>query len=85
MDTITLIGTIAGFCTTVSFLPQVIKIYRTKSVHDLSLFMFIIFAVGVASWLVYGFLTDSVPIIVANCVTFIFCGFILFMKIKYSR
>jgi MtN3 and saliva related transmembrane protein len=85
MDRITLVGTIAGFCTTVSFLPQVLKIHRTKSVHDLSLLMFIIFAIGVVSWLVYGFLTGSMPIIVANFITLIFCGYILFMRTKYAK
>jgi len=85
MDRITLVGTIAGFCTTVSFLPQVMKIHRTKSVHDLSLLMLIIFAIGVVSWLVYGFLTGSMPIIVANFITLIFCGYILFMRTKYAK
>lgn len=85
MDKVTLVGTIAGFCTTVSFLPQVIKIYRTKSVHDLSLLMFVIFAIGVICWLVYGVLTHSVPIIIANSVTLLLSGYILFMKIRYAR
>ena len=85
MDIVTLIGTVAGFCTTVSFLPQMIKIHRTKSVHDLSLLMFIIFAFGVSSWLVYGILTKSAPIIAANCVTLLFAAYILFMKIKYGK
>ncbi|MCX5680647.1 MAG: SemiSWEET transporter [Candidatus Omnitrophica bacterium] len=85
MDSVTFIGTVAGFCTTLSFLPQMIKIHRTKSAHDLSLFMFIIFAFGVASWLVYGVLTGSTPIIAANCVTLVFCGYILFMKVKYGK
>lgn len=85
MDSITLIGTVAGFCTTLSFLPQMIKIHRTKSAHDLSLGMFIIFAFGVATWLVYGLLTGSAPIIAANCVTLLFCTYILLMKIKYGK
>ena len=85
MDIVTLLGTIAGFCTTISFLPQMIKIHRTKSTHDLSLFMFIIFAIGVACWLVYGVLTSSTPIIVANCVTLLFSFYILFMKVKYGK
>lgn len=85
MDGITLIGAVAGFCTTVSFLPQMIKIHRTKSAHDLSLSMFIIFAFGVVSWLCYGVLTGSAPIIAANCITLVFSAYILFMKIKYGK
>lgn len=84
MDIATLIGTVAGFCTTVSFLPQMIKIHRTKSARDLSIFMFIIFALGVVCWLVYGILTRSAPIIAANCITLLFCAYILFMKVKYG-
>ena len=85
MDIITLIGTVAGFCTTISFLPQMIKIHRTKSAHDLSVFMFIIFAFGVACWLCYGVLTGSAPIVIANSITLLFCGYILFMKVKYGK
>ena len=85
MDSITLVGMLAGFCTTISFLPQMIKVHRTKSAHDLSIAMFIIFAVGVASWLVYGVLTGSIPIIAANFVTLLFCFYILFMKVKYGK
>jgi MtN3 and saliva related transmembrane protein len=85
MDSITFIGTVAGFCTTISFLPQMIKIHRTKSAHDLSLLMFIIFAFGVFSWLCYGILTKSMPIIAANCITLLFSAYILFMKIKYGK
>ena len=85
VDKITLIGSIAGFCTTVSFLPQMIKIHRTKSARDLSISMFIIFAFGVVSWLAYGILTGSVPIIAANCVTLLFCAYILSMKVKYGK
>lgn len=83
MDIVTVIGTVAGFCTTVSFLPQVIKIHKTKSVHDLSLAMFIIFTLGLVSWLAYGILTRSTPIIAANSVTLLFSAYILFMKLKY--
>jgi len=85
MDIVMLIGAVAGFCTTISFLPQMIKVHRTKSAHDLSLSMFVIFAFGVSSWLVYGVLTESVPIIAANCVTLLFCGYILFMRVKYGK
>ena len=62
-----------------------IKIHRTKSAHDLSISMFVIFALGVSSWLCYGVLTKSVPIIAANCVTLLFSTYILFMKLKYGK
>ncbi len=48
------IGLVGGICTTISFFPQVLKIWITKSVNDLSLSMFLIFTFGVGNWLIYG-------------------------------
>ena len=79
-----LVGTIAAICTTISFLPQVIKVYRTKHTGDLSLPMYIIFSFGVFGWLCYGFITGFLPIIFANAITLVFCAYILMMKLKYK-
>ncbi len=84
LNNITWVGSIAAFCTTVSFLPQVIKIYRTKHARDLSLPMYIIFSIGVLLWVCYGILTRSLPIIAANGITFLLCIYILVMKIRYK-
>lgn len=84
MDSINLIGTIAAICTTISFLPQVFRIYRTKHTADLSLPMYILFVIGVFLWLCYGILTKSLPIILANSVTFFLCLSILIMKLIYK-
>lgn len=84
MDRIILVGTIAAICTTISFLPQVIKIYRTKHVRDLSLSMYILFSFGVLCWLFYGILLKSIPVIVANAITLVLSIYILLMKIKYQ-
>ncbi|MFA6079026.1 MAG: SemiSWEET transporter [Candidatus Omnitrophota bacterium] len=84
LDAITLIGSIGAFCTTISFLPQVIKVNRTKHARDLSLPMYVIFSIGVLFWMWYGILTASLPIIAANGVTFLFCIYILVMKIRYK-
>ncbi|MFA5146026.1 MAG: SemiSWEET transporter [Candidatus Omnitrophota bacterium] len=81
---INLIGSIAAFCTTVSFLPQVVRIHRTKRTHDLSLPMYAIFSCGVLLWLCYGLMTMSVPIITANAIAFILSIYILAMKVKYK-
>lgn len=85
MDKITLIGTIAATCTTISFLPQVIKIYKTKHTRDISLPMYLIFALGVICWVYYGILVRSIPIIIANITIFVLCCFVLFMKIRYDN
>ncbi len=84
MTHISFIGTIAAICTTISFLPQVVKVYRTRHTSDLSLPMYIIFSFGVFLWMCYGFLTAFLPIILANAVTLVCCVYILAMKIKYK-
>jgi len=84
MDMVTAVGSVAAFCTTVAFLPQVVKVYRTKSARDLSLPMYVIFSIGVLSWLVYGLLDKSLPIIIANIITLVLALYILGMKVKYG-
>ena len=78
------IGFFAAFCTTVAFLPQALKVYKTKSTKDISLSMFIIFTVGVLSWLLYGINISDLPIILANSITLILSIFILIYKIKFK-
>ena len=78
------IGFFAAFCTTIAFLPQAIKVFKSKSTKDISLYMFIIFTVGVLSWLIYGFVINDMPIILANAVTLILSFFILIYKIRYK-
>ena len=78
------IGIIAALFTTFAFIPQALKIYKSKSTKDISLTMWLVFSVGVVLWLVYGILIMSFPIIIANIVTLFISLFILFYKIKYS-
>ena len=78
------IGFIAAICTTVAFVPQALKIYKSKTVRDISLPMWLIFSFGVFLWLIYGILILSLPIIIANVVTLLLSLFILFFKVKYS-
>jgi len=84
MNTFTIIGLAAATCTTFSFLPQAIKVIKTKHTKDLSLAMYSIFTTGVFLWLVYGVLVKDIPLIVANVVTLIFAVTILIMKIRYK-
>ena len=81
---LTYIGFFAAFCTTIAFLPQAIKVYKTKSTKDISLYMFLIFTIGVLSWLIYGFIINDWPVILANAVTLILSFFILIYKLKYK-
>ena len=78
------IGFLAAFCTTFAFIPQAVKVWKTKSTKDISLYMFIIFTVGVFSWLIYGIAISDMPIILANSVTLVLSLFILIYKIKYK-
>jgi len=81
---IEVIGLVAAFCTTVSFLPQAIQTFKTKKTKDISLPMYSILTLGVFLWLVYGLFISSTPIIAANAVTFIFASSILILKIKHG-
>ena len=80
----TYIGFFAAFCTTIAFLPQAIKVYKSKSTKDISLYMFLIFTIGTSCWLIYGVVISSVPIILANTITLILSFFILVCKIRYK-
>jgi MtN3 and saliva related transmembrane protein len=79
------IGLLAGVLTTLAFVPQVIRVWRTRSARDLSLASFAIFTVGVALWLVYGIAVGALPVIVANAVTLVLAGAILVMKLAFDR
>jgi MtN3 and saliva related transmembrane protein len=84
METTETIGLLAGTLTTVSFVPQVFKAWRTRSTHDISLWMFTLFNAGLALWLVYGVRIGSTPIIVANSTTLALALTILYFKIRYK-
>ncbi len=79
-----LVGFVAATCTTVAFLPQVIKIWRTRRTEDISLSMYIIFSAGVALWLAYGLFISAWPVVVANAVTLVLALFILAMKLRHG-
>jgi MtN3 and saliva related transmembrane protein len=77
------VGLSAGTCTTVSLAPQVLRIWRTKSAGDLSLAMFLIFGLGLVMWLIYGFATHSLSVILANAVSLVMVIAILALAIRY--
>ena len=84
MDKITMLGLIAGTMTTASFIPQVVKAWRSHSTKDVSLWMFLLLTVGAMMWLAYGFLINSLPVIIANAVTLALVVILLALKIKYK-
>ena len=84
MDPVTLIGTLAGICTTLAFVPQVWQVYKSRSAKDISLGMYAIFISGVLMWLVYGVMIQAMPIIIANSVTLLLAGAVLLAKIRFG-
>lgn len=83
MDTILIVGYIAGALTTISFVPQVAKAWKMKETRDLSLAMLLLFATGVFLWALYGFWVDSLPVIAANVITFLLILVLLGLKYRY--
>ena len=84
MDFYEILGLLAATLTTVSFLPQVYKTWKTKSTEGLSLTMYLIFFVGVVLWLIYGLHIKSLPVIIANLITSVLALFLVIMKLKYK-
>src|ERR1700722_8009296 len=79
------IGSTAAVCTTVSFVPQLIRVWRRKSARDISLTMFLLFSFGVACWLVYGWGIGSRTVIGRNAAALVLSVAILVLKVRYDR
>lgn len=78
------LGYFAAVCTTVAYIPQVVKVYKTKSTNDISLGMFSLMTLGIFCWMIYGFLIDALPVILANLITLFLSSYIFIMKLKNS-
>ena len=78
-------GFSAALLTTIAFLPQLYKTWKTKSAGDVSLLMLILFITGLICWIIYGIKIHSIPILVANIITFMFNFSILILKITYRE
>lgn len=79
-----IVGFVAAILTTGAFVPQIVKVWRTRAADDISLGMYSLFTLGVALWLLYGVLIASWPVILANLVTLLLAGAVLVMKIKFG-
>ena len=78
-------GYFAAILTTLAFLPQLIKTLKTKKAEDVSLITLIMFLTGVLSWIIYGYKISSIPILLANLITFVLNLLILIFKITFSK
>jgi MtN3 and saliva related transmembrane protein len=77
-------GYAAAVCTTGAYVPQVLRVWRTRSTQDISLKMFLVLVAGLVLWLVYGFWKGEIPLIAANGVTLMLASIILYFKIKHG-
>lgn len=84
MNLTDMIGTAAAVLTTLAFLPQAWRSWRTRDLAGISLGMYSLFTLGVFLWLLYGLLLGQWPIIVANAITLILSCSILFLKIRHA-
>lgn len=81
-DDVELIGFAAAFLTTIAFIPQVVQIWKTKSVQGLSLTTYTIFVIGVFLWFLYGLSIGSLSMIIANSITVVLALTIIYFIIK---
>ncbi|MCP3659248.1 MAG: hypothetical protein GY830_02600 [Bacteroidetes bacterium] len=79
-----IIGILAAICTTIAFIPQVVKVYRSKSAKDISLGMYSIFCIGLTLWIIHGIMIKDKPLIFANIITLLLATSILIMKLFWG-
>ena len=84
-ETVETVGLIAGALTTMAYVPQVLKVWRSRSARDISLGMFLLMNCGIALWLVYGLLIASPGLIAANAITLGLTIAVLIAKLKFDR
>ena len=77
-------GYLAALCTTGAYVPQVLRVWRTRSTKDISLRTFALLVTGLVLWLVYGFWRGEVPLVLANGVTLTLAGTILYFKVRHG-
>jgi MtN3 and saliva related transmembrane protein len=85
MDDWLMLGILAGFLTTVGYLPQLIKGFRTKRMDDVSLLMPIVLGAGMLLWLFYGISLNNLPIILWNTIAFSLNMIVIGLKLRYSK
>ena len=79
-----LLGYVAAILTTGAFVPQAIKTIRSRDTRAISLWMYVVFTTGVAFWLAYGVVLESLPIVLANAATLLLAATIMALKIRYG-
>jgi MtN3 and saliva related transmembrane protein len=83
-DTVEIIGLIAGIITSMGFLPQLFRGFKTKKLDDVSYFMPTVLSFGMSIWFLYGYLTNSIAVMTANTFGIVCCIGLIVMKKIYS-
>ena len=84
MIDIEVLGLIAATLTTTAFVPQVYIAWKDKSTRDISLVMYLVLCIGLVLWMIYGVLIQSLPVILANAITFLLVGAMVLLKIRHK-
>ncbi len=84
MNSIQLLGYVAGILVVISLLPQTVKSWKTKSTKDLSLWRYIIYSVGLILWITYAIIINNGPVAVMNSVGLVLALSILYLKVRYK-
>ena len=79
------LGIIAGIFTTFAVVPQIIRVYKLKSAHEISLIFTTSMLLGIIIWLVYGIVLGLTPLIIWNSIGIVLNSCLLFVKVKYGR
>jgi len=85
MDKWTLLGLLAGFLTTMGFVPQIVKGFKTKKMEDVSSGMLLLLGIGMFLWMVYGILINSLPVIFWNAIALSLNVVLIVLKMKYHH
>ena len=85
MDIINIVGAAGGIVSSVTFLPQVIKIWKTKSAKDLSMGTLMFLVLNVSLWLLYGILTNLYPIIITNGIVLSMVFIMVYFKLTFKE
>ena len=85
MNFVDIIGFSAGVFTSINIIPQIIQSIKTKQVEDISLWMFLIYDLGLFLWVTYGFMINSFPVMIMDGLALLTSIFMTYMKIRYSK
>lgn len=85
MNNLDILGLVASFFTTSSFVPQVWKTWKTRDVGGISLPTYLILTIGLGLWLIYGIYKNNLPLMVANALMVVLTGMITVMKMVFNK